>query len=58
MEVSDQLHASAALPPVKQPAIESCLEPRTCLDVMEKGRISYLRRESDPNPSVIQPVAW
>jgi hypothetical protein len=52
MEVSGQLHAPAALPPGKRFPVPTVLG----LDVVEKRKVSYPCRESNPDYSTIQPV--
>jgi hypothetical protein len=56
MEMSGQLHASAALPPEKH-CIGGWVGPRAGLDVMGKIKISCPYRESKLNSSVIQPIS-
>jgi len=61
MEVSDQLHAPAALPPGKEPPgthwIGGWVGPRAVLDAVEKRKIPSPRRESNPDHPIVQPVA-
>jgi hypothetical protein len=61
MEVSAQLHAPAALHPRKQPPVPTVggwVGPRAGLDVMKKRIFSCPYRESNPDSSVVQHVAW
>jgi hypothetical protein len=59
MEVSGQLHASAALPPGERAPdthwIEGWLGPRAVLDAVVKRTILSPRRESNPRIPIIQP---
>jgi hypothetical protein len=60
MEVSDQLHAPAALPSTKEPVthwIGGWVGPRAVLDTVVKRKIPSLRRESNPRTPVVQFVA-
>jgi hypothetical protein len=61
MEVSGQLHASAALPPREiAPGthwIGGWVGPRAGLDAVVKRKISSPRRESNPRTPIVQPVA-
>jgi hypothetical protein len=60
MEVSDQLHAPAALPPGKEPGthwIGGWVGPRAVLNTVVKRKIPGPRRESNPRTPVVQPVA-
>jgi hypothetical protein len=61
MEVSGQLHASAALPPWKEPPgthwIGGWVGPRAVLDAMVKRKIPSSRRESNSRTPIVQPVA-
>jgi hypothetical protein len=53
MEVSGQLHAPAALPPGKEPLVDSRAVP----DAVVKRKIPSPRRESNPRTPTVQPVA-
>jgi hypothetical protein len=56
VEVSGQLHPSSALLPGKEPAVsrlETVVEPRVGLDVVEKGRVSTHFQEEKRNESLI-----
>jgi hypothetical protein len=59
MEVSDQLHAPAALSPGKEPLVRigGWMGPRAVLDAVVKRKIPTPRRESSPRTPIIQPVA-
>jgi hypothetical protein len=60
MEVSGQLHASAALPSGKDPGIHwigGWMGPRAVLDEVVKRKIPSPRRESNPRIPNVQPVA-
>jgi hypothetical protein len=61
MEVSGQLHASAALPPRKEPPgthwIWGWVGPRAVLNAVAKRKIPSPRRESNPRSPIVQPVA-
>jgi hypothetical protein len=57
MEVSDQLHAPAALPPGKQLLVAGgWVGPRAVLDAVVKRKIPSLRRESNPRTPIVQLV--
>jgi hypothetical protein len=56
MEVSGQLHALAALPPLRDPGTHwtgGWAGPRAVLD----AKIPSFRRESNPRTPIVQPVA-
>jgi hypothetical protein len=61
MQVSGQLHASAALPPEKETPgthwIGDWVGLRAVLDAVLKRKIPSPFRESNPRTPVIQPVA-
>jgi hypothetical protein len=61
MEVSDQLHAPAALPPGKEHPgthrIEGWVGPRAVLDAVVKRKINSPRQKSNPRTPIIQPGA-
>jgi hypothetical protein len=60
MEVSGQLHDTAALPPRKQPAVLTVQEAgglKSCLNVMEKGNMSSHCQELNQSYSAVQPMA-
>jgi hypothetical protein len=58
MEVSDQIHSPAALPPGKEGThwIEGWLGPRADLEAA-KRKIPSPRRESNPRTTIVQPAA-
>jgi hypothetical protein len=56
MEVSDQLHAPAALPRERDPGtlcIGGWVGPRAVLDVVVKRKIPSLRRESNSRTPIV-----
>jgi hypothetical protein len=59
--VSGQLHATAALPPGKEPPgthwIGGWVDPIAVLDAVVKRKIPNPRRESKPRTSIVQSVA-
>jgi hypothetical protein len=57
--MSDELHAPAALPPGKMPAVPigGWVDPRAGLEDVEKGTFLNLYRHLNSDPSVVQPVA-
>jgi hypothetical protein len=58
MEVSGQLHAPVALPPVKEsPAHIGWVGHRAGLDTVVKRKFPSPRRESNPRTPIVQPVA-
>jgi hypothetical protein len=60
MEVTDELHAPAALPQEKVPGIHwigRCVGLRAVLDTMVERKIPNPRRESNPRTPIIHPVA-
>jgi hypothetical protein len=61
MQVSGQRHASAALPPGKEPLVPieegGWVGPRAVLDTVVKRKIPSPRRESNPRNPTVQPVA-
>jgi hypothetical protein len=61
MEVSGQLHASAALPSGKEPPgthwIGGWVGPRAVLDAVVKRKIPSPCRESNPRTPIVQPEA-
>jgi hypothetical protein len=60
MEVSGQLHASAALPPGKEPLVPIGMEvesTRAFLDVVVRRIIPIPRRESNTRTLIVQTVA-
>jgi hypothetical protein len=56
MEVSGQLHVPVVLTPGKATLVPN-VGTRKGLDVMEKRKISFPYRKSNPNSSVVQPIA-
>jgi hypothetical protein len=61
MEVSGQLHAQAALPPLQGKSagthwIVRWVGSRAVLDAVVKRKIPSPRRESNPRTPIIQPV--
>jgi hypothetical protein len=55
-EVSDQLHATASLPPGSRSPItlnRRLYGPRACLDILEKRKIPHLFQESNHDPLVM-----
>jgi hypothetical protein len=60
MEVNDQLHDLAALPPGKELLVSLYRRlggPRAVLDAVVKREIPSHRRESNPRTPIVQPVA-
>jgi hypothetical protein len=61
MEVSGQLHDTAALLPRKEPPIHTgkagWVDPRAGLDAVVKRKIPTLFQEMNPRTPIIQPVA-
>jgi hypothetical protein len=61
MEVSNQLHALAALPPRERAPgtnwIGDWVGSRTVLDAVVKRKVPSLLRESKPRTPTVQPVA-
>jgi hypothetical protein len=57
MEMSGQLHASAALPPGEEPLVLIGWAPEPLLDAVVKRKIPSPRRESNPSNPNVQPVA-
>jgi hypothetical protein len=61
MEVSGQLHTTAALPPEKESLfprwIGGWVDTKALLDAVVKRKIPSTRRESNPRTPIIQPVA-
>jgi hypothetical protein len=60
MEVSDQLHAPAALPPGKEPPprthlIGGRVGPTAVLDAVVKREIPTPHRESNPRTPIVHP---
>jgi hypothetical protein len=61
MDVTDQLHVPAALPPGKEPLVpigqKAGWGPRAGLNTASKRKIPSPRRESNPEHPIVQPVA-